>query len=69
MPADHIPEFKPAFIERYSKLTDWEGFKKYSLTFLRRSIRINTIFGSVAQITSSIEAKGWKLEQIPWCKE
>ena len=61
--------FKPEFRERYSQLTDWEEFRKYSLSFLRRSIRINTLFGSVNDIKKSIEAKGWKLEQIPWCKE
>ena len=70
----HIPtteniEFKPAFIERYSKLTDWEEFKKYSLSFLRRSIRINTLKGSVKEVKASIEAKGWILVPIPWCKE
>src|SRR3989344_1638074 len=61
--------FKPGFVERYSQLTNWEEFKRYSLSFLRRSIRINTLFGSVNDIKKSIEAKGWKLEQIPWCKE
>lgn len=71
---EHIPtseeiEWKPAFIERYSKLTDWEVFYKYSLSFLRRSIRINTIMGSVEEVQKSIEAKGWKLDPIPWCKE
>ncbi len=70
----HIPttetiEFKPAFIERYSQLTDFEEFKKYSLSFLRRSIRVNTLLTTVKETTKSIEAKGWKLEQIPWCKE
>ncbi|MBI2666545.1 RsmB/NOP family class I SAM-dependent RNA methyltransferase [Candidatus Woesearchaeota archaeon] len=61
--------FKPAFIERYSKLTDWELFKQYSLSFLRRSIRINTLHGSIEEIKKSIEDKGWQLEQIPWCTE
>ena len=70
----HIPstetiEFKEEFIERYSKLTNWDEFKKYSLSFLRRSIRINTIYGTVKEVTSSIEKKGWKLNPIPWCKE
>lgn len=70
----HIPstesiEFKPAFQERYSQLTNWEEFVKYSLSFLRRSIRVNTLRGSVAEITASIQAKGWQLEQIPWCNE
>src|SRR3989338_1772161 len=69
MPPEHLPEFKPAFIERYSQLTNWKEFKEYSLTFLRRSVHINTIFNSVAQIKKSIEAKGWTLEPIPWCGE
>lgn len=61
--------FKPAFIERYRRLTDWEEFKKYSLSFLRRSIRINTLLASVSEVKKNIEAKGWKLTPIPWCKE
>ncbi|MEK6863641.1 MAG: RsmB/NOP family class I SAM-dependent RNA methyltransferase [Nanoarchaeota archaeon] len=61
--------FKPAFIERYSQLTDWEEFKKYSLSFLRRSIRVNTLMGTVKEVQKSIEAKGWKLISVPWCKE
>ena len=35
--------FKEKFVERYTKLTDWETFKKYTLSFLRKSIRINTL--------------------------
>ncbi len=66
--SEEIP-FKKEFIERYSKLTDFEEFKKYSLSYLRRSIRINTLLGSVAEIKKSIEAKGWKLVPVPWCKE
>lgn len=69
IPTTETIEFKPKFIERYSKLTDWEQFKKYSLSFLRRSIRINTLTTSVKETKESIEAKGWKLEPIPWCKE
>jgi len=75
MPLEPIPQaeqnfpFKPAFIERYSQLTDWDLFKEYSLSFLRRSIRVNTLLGSVAEVQKSIEAKGWILELIPWCQE
>ncbi len=61
--------FKEAFIERYSKLTNWEEFKKYSLSFLRRSIRVNTLLGSVAEVKKSLQAKGWSLVPVPWCKE
>jgi NOL1/NOP2/sun family putative RNA methylase len=62
-------EFKEKFIERYSKLTDWEEFKKYSLMFLRRSVRVNTLKISVEECKKKLEKNGWKLKQIPWCKE
>lgn len=59
---------KDKFRERYSKLTDWEEFKKYSLSFLRRSIRVNTLKITVDELKKRLE-NIWKLEQIPWCKE
>jgi len=61
-------EFKEKFIERYSRLTDFDVFKKYSLEFLRRSIRINTLKMSVAEVKKRM-SKDWSLKQIPWCKE
>jgi|SRR3989344_3602087 len=61
--------FKQEFIDRYSKLTDWEEFKKYSLSFLRKGIRVNTLKISVKDCIQRIEAKGWKAVQIPWCTE
>ncbi len=69
IPSTETIEFKKAFVERYSQLTDWEEFKKYSLSFLRRSIRVNTILGTVNETTSSIKSKSWNLTPIPWCKE
>ena len=65
--ADEIT-FKPKFIERYSKLTNWDNFKQYSLSFLRRSIRVNTLKISINELKKRLE-KNWNLEQIPWCKE
>ena len=56
-PIPSVPEFKKAFIERYSELTDWDEFKKYSLSFLRRSIRINTLTTTIKETKKSIEAK------------
>ena len=61
-------EFKEKFVERYSNLTNWEEFKKYSLSFLRRSIRVNTLKISINELKKNLE-KNWVLEQIPWCKE
>ena len=63
--ADKI-EFKDKFIEKYSKLTEVEEFKKYSLMFLRRSIRVNTIKTNVDDIKKKLE-EYWILTPIPWC--
>ena len=60
--------FKPKFIERYSKLTDWEEFRQCSLSFLRRSIRANTLKITIKELKERLENK-WNLEQIPWCRE
>lgn len=67
-PIPNPPEFKPKFIERYSKLTDWEEYKKYSLSFLKKSIRINTLKKPVSEITKRL-SPDWSLEPIPWTKE
>ena len=69
IPSTENIEFKEQFIKRYSELTNWEAFKKYSLSFLRRSIRVNTLLAKVKDVKKFIEAKGWKLTPIPWCKE
>jgi NOL1/NOP2/sun family putative RNA methylase len=61
-------EFKEKFKTRYEKLTDFEAFKKYSLSFLRRSIRVNTLKITIEDLKKRLE-KNWVLEQIPWCKE
>jgi len=61
-------EFKQKFIERYSRLTNFKEFKKYSLKFLRRSIRVNTLKISIEELKERLE-RNWELEQIPWCKE
>ncbi|MBN2111734.1 RsmB/NOP family class I SAM-dependent RNA methyltransferase [Candidatus Woesearchaeota archaeon] len=61
-------EFKKQFVERYSKLTEFDDFKRYCLAFLRRSIRVNTLKISIKELKKRLE-KDWKLEQIPWCRE
>jgi 16S rRNA C967 or C1407 C5-methylase (RsmB/RsmF family) len=63
-----IPAFKKEFIERYSKLTDWDAFSKCTVTYLRRSIRVNTLKCSVEEIKKRL-GDNWKLAPIPWCKE
>ncbi len=73
VPYEEIPwaqdlEFKPKFIERYSQLTDFPTFKKWSLSFLRRSIRVNTLKISVDELKGRLEPR-WTLVPIPWCTE
>ncbi len=60
--------FKEKFIERYSNLTDWDVFKKYTLSFLRKSIRVNTLKISVEECAKRL-SKDWNLEPVLWCKE
>ncbi len=60
--------FKDKFIERYSRLTDWDEFKKYTLSFLRKSIRVNTLKISVEECAKRLQSD-WKLEPVLWCKE
>lgn len=60
--------FKEKFIERYSKLTDWGEFKQCSLSFLRRSIRVNTLKITIKELKERLE-KDWNLDQVPWCRE
>tara|TARA_Y100000310_G_C20699785_1_gene828622 strand:+ start:2007 stop:2996 length:990 start_codon:yes stop_codon:yes gene_type:complete len=60
-------EIKEAFKERYEKLTDFEEFKKYSLSYMKRCIRINTLKISMEDLKKRLT--DWKLDQVPWCKE
>ena len=59
---------KEKFKERYEELTDFETFKKFSLSYLRRSIRVNTLKIGIPPLQRKLE-DNWNLEQIPWCKE
>lgn len=60
-------EFKPKFIERYEKLTDFEAFKKVSLSYVRKAIRVNTLKTQVNNVIPNL--KDWQIKQVPWCKE
>ncbi len=62
-------QFKEKFIERYKKLTDWEAFSTASTKHLRKSIRINTLKITIPKAKRRLEEQGFKLTQIPWCKE
>ncbi len=64
-------DIKPGFEKRYRFLCkdNYDEFMKYSLSFVRRSIRVNTLKKTVPEVKKSLEEKGWKLTQIPWCPE
>lgn len=63
-------QIKPEFEKRYKELMGekYPIFIKYSLSFLRRSIRVNTIKINVKDLKKRLE-KTWKLKQIPWCRQ
>ena len=62
---------KDEFVKRYKHLLNdrYEEFVKCSLSYLRRSIRINTIKTADAFAKKELQSKGWKLERIPFCRE
>jgi tRNA (cytosine49-C5)-methyltransferase len=59
---------KDNFKIHFSKLTDFDLFMKYSLSYLRRAIRINTLKISIDEFKNRL-SKDWILEEVPWCKE
>ncbi|MBT3464929.1 RsmB/NOP family class I SAM-dependent RNA methyltransferase [archaeon] len=63
-------EIKPGFEERYRAILGdaYDDFMKYSLSYIRRSLRVNTLKISVKDLVKRME-KNWKLTPIPWCKE
>ena len=64
-------EFKPEFVKRYKKLLGdrYDEYIKYSLSYLTRSIRVNTIKSTVSEVKKRLKNIGWKLTQVPFCKE
>lgn len=61
-------EFKQKFVEKYAKLTDFDRYRDAVMRYPRKSIRVNTLKATVAQVRKELEEHGWKLEPIPWCK-
>lgn len=63
-------DIKPGFEKRYRCLcNDYENFMEYSLSFMRRCVRVNTLKISIDECKKRLNEKGWGLVQIPWCKE
>ena len=61
-------KFKPNFVERYEKFTDFKSYEESIQKFPPRSIRVNILKISVEDLKERFEEE-WLLEQIPWCKE
>ncbi|MFH0752212.1 MAG: RsmB/NOP family class I SAM-dependent RNA methyltransferase [archaeon] len=59
-----MAEWKEKFLERYSKLTNIEEFKKISLEPLPKTLRVNTLKTTVKDMQSRM-----KIKPIPWCRE
>ncbi|MEM3374614.1 MAG: RsmB/NOP family class I SAM-dependent RNA methyltransferase [Candidatus Woesearchaeota archaeon] len=64
-------KLKPAFEERYKKILGcrFDDYLNYSLSFLTRSIRINTLKTTIDFVKDSLEKQGWILTKIPFCDE
>lgn len=64
---------KKDFESRYRELlgteAEYERFLQHSLSYLNKSIRINTLKISVAELKQRLEKQGFKLYPIPWCRE
>ena len=61
--------FKPRFVEKYSRLTDFEVYRASVLNFSRKSIRVNTLKATIPQVKGALADAGWSLESVPWCRE
>ncbi len=74
MPPTPIPqaiEFKPAFEERYRLLLGprYEEFIRFSSTYIRKCIRVNTLKIAVPELRARLTRAGWALTPVPWCPE
>jgi tRNA (cytosine49-C5)-methyltransferase len=61
---------KEKFEAHYRKIlgSEYDIFMEYSLSYIRKAIRVNTLKTSIEHIQKSLD-KNWKLTQIPWCKQ
>ncbi len=63
-------DVKKRFEEHYRELLkgDYDKFMNYSLSYIRKCIRVNTLKSDVEDVKRRLEEK-WVLEPIPWCDE
>ena len=64
---------KAEFEQRYRQLLgsdeEYERFLQYSLSYLNKSIRVNTLKIAVAEVKKRLEKQGFTLYRVPWCSE
>ncbi|MBI3052089.1 RsmB/NOP family class I SAM-dependent RNA methyltransferase [Candidatus Woesearchaeota archaeon] len=70
IPGTEELNIKEEFKLRYQKLlgSEYEKFMQYSTSFIRRSIRVNTLKIGVEELAGRLQAD-WKLDRVPWCNE
>lgn len=63
-------DVKRRFEEHYRLLlkNDYDKFMNYSLSYIRKCIRVNTLKTNVDDIKKRLDER-WNLYEIPWCKE
>ncbi|MBI2663919.1 RsmB/NOP family class I SAM-dependent RNA methyltransferase [Candidatus Woesearchaeota archaeon] len=76
MKLDPLPEAekafaKPAFEKRFRQLlgSRYDEFMKYSLSYITKSIRVNTLKTAVDEVKQRLHKQNFSLKQIPWCRE
>ncbi|HYD03202.1 MAG TPA: RsmB/NOP family class I SAM-dependent RNA methyltransferase [Alphaproteobacteria bacterium] len=61
---------KKRFEDHYRELLgeDYDKFMNYSLSYIRKCIRVNRLKSNVESIKARLSDR-WQLEPIPWCSE
>ena len=62
---------KKEFEERYRQLLGdrYDDFIAHSLSYMNKSIRVNTLKTTVSEVRQRLERQAFSLYQVPWCKE
>jgi len=68
--ADKV-EIKPDFESRYKLILGdrYAEFIKFSFTYMRKCIRVNTLKVKVDEIKKRVQDQGFVLTPVPWCNE
>ncbi|MGV8086186.1 MAG: NOL1/NOP2/sun family putative RNA methylase [Candidatus Woesearchaeota archaeon] len=63
-------DVKKKFEDHYRELlgNDYDKFMNYSLSYIRKCIRVNTLKADVSEIKKRLDDR-WQLDKIPWCPQ